>query len=81
MPKVDKTSAFIFVLMGAVVLLAGLVFNRPTVVPAWPETVNGVSFSPFRFNQSPQNPASFPSEEEVLNDLKLVSNHAGAVRT
>ncbi len=66
---------------GAVLVLLAFALNRPVSVPAWPETLNGVSFSPFRTHQSPRNIDSFPSEEQVLEDLTLIDESAGAVRT
>ena len=81
MSKLDKTSFTVFAMIGVVMVLFALFLNRPMTVPAWPETLNGVSFSPFRANQSPQNIESFPSEEEVLEDLTLINQRVDAVRT
>ena len=67
--------------MGVVMVLLVSFLNRPVAVPAWPETVSGMSFSPFRVNQTPQDITSFPSEEEVLEDLKLVDERVDAIRT
>jgi len=62
-------------------VFAVLVLNKPVAVPAWPETLSGVSFSPFRANQSPQDIETFPTQEEVLEDLTLIDEHVDAVRT
>lgn len=62
-------------------VLFAFFLNRPVAVPAWPDTLNGVSFSPFRANQSPQNIASFPTEEQILEDLVLMDEQVNAVRT
>ena len=62
-------------------VLLVIFFNRPIAVPSWPDTLDGVSFSPFRVNQSPLNIASFPTEEEVLEDLTLINERADAIRT
>ena len=67
--------------MGVVMVLLVSFLNRPVTVPAWPETVSGMSFSPFRVNQTPQDITSFPNEEEVLEDLKLVDERVDAIRT
>lgn len=56
------------------------IFNRPDHVPAWPDTINGVSFSPFRADQSPQK-TDFPSEAQISRDLELLSNRVDSVRT
>ena len=56
------------------------VFNRPDHVPAWPDTIDGVSFSPFRAHQSPQE-TQFPSEAEITRDLQLLSSRMHSVRT
>ncbi len=79
--KLDKTAAIIYVVIGVVMVLFVSLLNRPITVPSWPDTLNGVSFSPFRINQTPEDITSFPSEEEVLEDLKLVDKHANAIRT
>lgn len=81
MAKFDKTSALVFAFISVALVLLVLVLNKPVPVPAWPETLNGVSFSPFRANQTPQNIESFPSEEEVLEDLTLIDQQVDAVRT
>jgi len=49
-------------------------------VPKWPETIQGVSFSPFRAGQSPQT-TEYPSEKQISRDLQLLSNHVKSVRT
>jgi len=79
--KIDKTSLIAVGALSALVLLLIIVFNRPVAVPSWPESLPGVSFSPFRANQSPLEAASFPSEQEVLEDLALLDGRVGAVRT
>jgi len=62
-------------------VLATLVLNKPVPVPTWPETLNGISFSPFRANQSPDDIESFPTQDEVLEDLTLIDQQADAIRT
>ena len=66
----------------AAVLLVALwaLFNRPDYVPAWPAKVQGVSFSPFRADQSPETQV-FPTEEEIARDLDLLSDSVRSVRT
>ena len=55
-------------------------FNRPMDAPAWPASISGFSFSPFRYGQDPaQN--LYPSEDEIRQDLQLLSQHTKRVRT
>ena len=81
MSKLDKTSTIAFAIVGVMMVLLAIFFNRPIAVPSWPDTLDGVSFSPFRVNQSPLNIANFPAEEEVLEDLMFIDGRANAVRT
>lgn len=55
-------------------------FNQPVSAPDWPEQVSGFSFSPFRLDESPQQ-HRYPSEQEILADLALVSEHTDNIRT
>ena len=79
--KLDKTSTIVFVIVGVMMMLLVIFFSRPISAPSWPDTLDGVSFSPFRVNQSPLNIANFPTEKEVLDDLTLINERANAVRT
>ena len=48
--------------------------------PPWPSKIQGFSFSPLRINQSPQL-NKFPTEQQIHDDLQLLSATAHAVRT
>lgn len=78
--KIDRASWIIIGIVGALLLSLWAVFNRPDYVPKWPESINGVSFSPFRPGQSPQR-TDYPSEAQILRDLQLVSAKVRSVRT
>jgi len=54
--------------------------NRPGHAPPWPAMIEGVSFSPFRPNQSPEG-TRYPSEAEIARDLDLLSDKVRSVRT
>ena len=79
--KIDRASWIIIALVGTLLLGILFVFNRPDYVPAWPETINGVSFSPFRAGQSPEHPTDYPTEAEISRDLALLSDKVDSVRT
>ncbi|MFK7993176.1 MAG: glycosyltransferase family 2 protein [Granulosicoccus sp.] len=79
--KIDRTSWIIIGLVGALLLSTWAVFNRPDYVPEWPETIKGVSFSPFRAGQTPQEVTAYPSEEQISRDLALLSDKVDRVRT
>jgi exo-beta-1,3-glucanase (GH17 family) len=55
-------------------------FNRPEHEPAWPNRIQGFSFSPFRHNQSAIDHL-LPTVEEINADLALLANKTHAVRT
>ncbi|NND92763.1 MAG: glycosyltransferase [Granulosicoccus sp.] len=76
----DRASWIIISLVGALLLTMWAVFNRPDDVPSWPDTIEGVSFSPFRPGQSPQK-TDFPSEEQITRDLELLADRVREVRT
>ena len=78
--KIDRATWIIISLVGALLLTMWAVFNRPDHVPPWPDTIEGVSFSPFRAGQSPQS-TDYPSEEQIARDLLLLSRHVRSVRT
>jgi len=77
---IDRASWILLTLVGTLLLALWALFNRPDYVPAWPETIQGVSFSPFRANQNPET-TDYPSERQIERDLKLLSGRVRAVRT
>ena len=79
--KIDRASWIIIGIVGTLLLSLWAVFNRPDYVPTWPDTIKGVSFSPFRPGQSPQRANDYPSEEEISRDLQLLSDRMHSVRT
>ncbi len=79
--KIDRASWIILGLVGALLVGVWALFNRPDYVPAWPETIQGVSFSPFRAGQSPQRPTAYPSAKQISSDLALLSTKVRSVRT
>lgn len=78
--KIDRASWMIIGLVGTLLLTMWALFNRPDHVPNWPDTINGVSFSPFRADQSPQK-IDYPSEAQISRDLELLSDRVDSVRT
>jgi exo-beta-1,3-glucanase (GH17 family) len=48
--------------------------------PPWPERIKGFSFSPMRAEQNPLE-GNYPSQEQIEQDLELLSGKAHAVRT
>ncbi len=78
--KIDRASWIIIGIVGALLLTMWAVFNRPDEAPSWPDTIEGVSFSPFRAGQSPQK-TDYPTEEQIARDLKLLSDRVKGVRT
>jgi len=77
---IDRASWILLTLVGTLLLAMWALFNRPDHVPAWPETIQGVAFSPFRADQNPEK-TDYPSEREIERDLKLLSGRMRAVRT
>ena len=79
--KIDRASWIIIGLAGALLVSVWALFNRPDYVPAWPTTIQGVSFSPFRPGQSPQRPTAYPSANQISRDLALLAPKVKSVRT
>jgi exo-beta-1,3-glucanase (GH17 family)/cellulose synthase/poly-beta-1,6-N-acetylglucosamine synthase-like glycosyltransferase len=75
-----RTNIIITVAIAAVTLSLWALFNRPELEPAWPERIDGFSFSPMRMGQSPIT-GKLPSDAQIDADLRLVSKRANAVRT
>ena len=77
---IDRASWILLTLVGILLLGLWALFNRPDHVPAWPDRIQGVSFSPFRADQNPEK-TDYPTEREIERDLKLLSGRVRAVRT
>lgn len=54
--------------------------NRPDQEPPWPSRIQGFSFSPLRYGQSPLE-GTYPSESQIDADLALLKGKTHAVRT
>jgi exo-beta-1,3-glucanase (GH17 family)/cellulose synthase/poly-beta-1,6-N-acetylglucosamine synthase-like glycosyltransferase len=54
--------------------------NRPADEPPWPETVAGFAFSPYRSGQSAMDKSELTAEQ-IGQDLRLIAQHAAAIRT
>ncbi|MEE9321287.1 MAG: glycosyltransferase [Granulosicoccus sp.] len=78
--KIDRTSWILIALVGTLLVILWAVFNRPYMVPKWPTTIQGVTFSPFRAGQSPKT-TEFPSEAQITRDLQLLSDRTRSIRT
>jgi len=82
--RIDRTSWIIIGIAGTLLLALWALFNRPVDLPNWPQNIQGVSFSPFHANQSPEEASresSYPSEEQISRDLELLSKNVSSVRT
>lgn len=80
MQTIDRAS-WLLLLLAAILLVAlWALFNRPGHAPAWPEMIEGVSFSPFRAHQSPEG-TRYPSEADISRDLELLRHRVHSVRT
>lgn len=77
-----KTGLNLVVVMAVAALFTSLwaLYNRPVNAPDWPEQISGFSFSPFRAGQAPQKD-SYPSDDEIREDLELVNQHTDNIRT
>ncbi len=54
--------------------------NQPEVEPAWPNIIQGFSFSPMRLHHDPTQ-GKLPSVEEIEEDLILLKGKTHSVRT
>ena len=76
----NRSGLIITLLMGCLAVLLWKVVNAPNMEPPWPAKIQGFSFSPFRAGQSPST-HTFPSVEEIDQDLALLAGDVHAVRT
>jgi exo-beta-1,3-glucanase (GH17 family)/cellulose synthase/poly-beta-1,6-N-acetylglucosamine synthase-like glycosyltransferase len=76
-----KRSNFLICVFGAILFVScWALFNRPEVEPPWPERIQGFSFQPMRPGNDPVRHI-LPTEEEIEQDLQLLSGTTNAVRT
>jgi exo-beta-1,3-glucanase (GH17 family)/cellulose synthase/poly-beta-1,6-N-acetylglucosamine synthase-like glycosyltransferase len=76
-----RISTLIVALLFAVVTyFLWAMVNRPTEVVPWPEEISGFAFSPFQKGQNAIYNV-MPSEEEIREDVELLSGTTRALRT
>jgi len=56
------------------------VFNQPVMEPPWPQTLQGIAFSPYHADQDGVT-GIMPSAEQIDADLAMLSGKTHAVRT
>ena len=67
-------------IFGIMTFLVWAIVNRPFTEPAWPSSVDGMSFSPLRMGNDPANDL-YPSVEEIDQDIALLSGQVQSIRT
>ena len=75
-----RVNLLVCIAVSLVVLSIWAFFNRPETEPPWPERIQGFSFSPLRVGDNPIE-HKLPSEEDIDNDLALLSGRTNAIRT
>lgn len=75
-----KESFIIAFAVAALTLMFWAATNRPDTEPAWPKTIQGFSFAPFRADQDPTD-ERYPSIGQIDEDLALLAGRTHAVRT
>jgi len=75
-----RFNIIIAVAIAAISISIWALVNRPETEPAWPEVIQGFSFSPIRAHQDPLA-LSNPSVDEIDEDLALLEGKTHAVRT
>lgn len=68
------------VLIALMTVAAWALFNRPADEPPWPNRLQGFSFQPMRADNDP-TVKSYPTVEEIDEDLALLQGTVHAVRT
>jgi len=76
----DRACWIVIAIASALLVSLWALLNRPDNLPIWPETIQGVSFSPFRANQSPES-QQYPDVKQIHDDLALLSGKVQSVRT
>jgi exo-beta-1,3-glucanase (GH17 family)/cellulose synthase/poly-beta-1,6-N-acetylglucosamine synthase-like glycosyltransferase len=75
-----RINIIIATIVAAISISMWSLVNRPEQEPAWPDVIQGFSFSPMRVNQNP-NRQRLPTVEEIDEDLALLAGTTNAVRT
>jgi len=75
-----RINIIIAVAIAAITISMWALLNRPESEPAWPEVIQGFSFSPMRAHHDPLAMLN-PTAEEIDEDLALLEGKTHAVRT
>ncbi len=75
-----RSSFIIAIAAAALTVSVWAWFNQPEHEPAWPPTIQGFAFSPFRIDQDAVL-HKLPTDAEIAADLKLLAGKTYAVRT
>jgi len=75
-----RANVLIAVAIATLTITLWAIINQPESEPAWPAKINGFSFSPLHENNDPAT-GSYPTDEEIDADLKLLSGKVNEVRT
>ena len=67
-------------MIGLLIVLMWAFLNQPEKEVPWPQTIQGFSYSPMRAEHDPEK-KTYPTEEQILDDMQLLSGSAHAVRT
>ena len=67
-------------MIGLLIVLMWAFLNQPEQEVPWPQTIQGFSYSPMRAEHDPEK-KRYPTEEQILDDMQLLSGTAYAVRT
>ncbi|MGD8619358.1 MAG: glycosyltransferase [Gammaproteobacteria bacterium] len=74
-----RINIIIAVAIAAITISFWALVNQPETEPAWPDIIQGFSFSPMRTQQDPLA-GIFPSAGEIEEDLALLAGKTHAVR-
>lgn len=75
-----KANVIITTAIAALTVSLWAFWNQPKTEPPWPAMIQGFSFSPMRAGQGPAT-STFPTVEEIQEDLALLSGKTHAIRT
>ncbi|WP_284153312.1 glycosyltransferase family 2 protein [Desulfofustis limnaeus] len=74
-----RTNILICIAVAIVSTSCWALLNRPEIEPAWPERIQGFSFSPMRPWNDPAK-QNLPSESEIDADLQMLAGKTNAIR-
>ena len=74
-----RTNIIIAVAIAAITFSFWALVNQPETEPAWPEIIQGFSFSPMRIHNDPLD-ENFPTATEIEEDLALLAGKTHSVR-